>query len=61
MAKKVKREDEKQEQLKLGPLIVRIELAVEAKNPNHAYFRSTNTGKGFKGMFMKKDYKDYKN
>lgn len=32
----------------------------EAKNPNNAYFRSANTGKGFKGMFMKADYKAYK-
>ena len=43
-----------------GRLIARVELPVEAKNPNNAYFRSANTGKGFKGMFMKKDYKDYK-
>ena len=33
----------------------------EAKNPNNAYFRSANIGKGFKGMFMKADYKAYKN
>jgi Holliday junction resolvase RusA-like endonuclease len=42
-------------------LICRIEYQEEAKNPNNAYFRSANTGKGFKGMFMKADYKAYKN
>jgi Holliday junction resolvase RusA-like endonuclease len=60
MAKKTKREDEEGQQLKLGDLILRIDLDVEAKNPNNAYFRSANTGKGFKGMFMKKEYKEYK-
>jgi len=41
-------------------LICKIEYSEEAKNPNNAYFRSANTGKGFKGMFMKADYKSYK-
>lgn len=41
-------------------LICKIEYKEEAKNPNNAYFRSANTGKGFKGMFMKADYKAYK-
>lgn len=41
-------------------LIATIQLNEEAKNPNNAYFRSINTGKGFKGMYMKKDYKEYK-
>lgn len=41
-------------------LLARIEHNEEAKNPNNAYFRSANTGKGFKGMFMKADYKAYK-
>jgi Holliday junction resolvase RusA-like endonuclease len=41
-------------------LIAKIALNEEAKNPNNAYFRSANTGKGFKGMFMKADYKAYK-
>jgi Holliday junction resolvase RusA-like endonuclease len=41
-------------------LIARLEFPYEAKNPNNAYARSNNTGKGFKGMFMKKEYKDYK-
>lgn len=41
-------------------LIASIAINEEAKNPNNAYFRSANTGKGFKGMFMKADYKAYK-
>ena len=41
-------------------LLATIRLDEEAKNPNNAYFRSANTGKGFKGMFMKKEYKEYK-
>lgn len=41
-------------------LLAKIVYNVEAKNPNNAYFRSANTGKGFKGMFMKADYKAYK-
>ena len=41
-------------------LIARIVYNKEAKNPNNAYYRSANTGKGFRGMFMKPDYKAYK-
>ena len=41
-------------------LIATVTLSEEAKNPNNAYLRSNNTGKGFKGMFMKADYKKYK-
>lgn len=41
-------------------LLAKISLNEEAKNPNNAYYRSANTGKGFKGMFMKADYKAYK-
>ena len=40
--------------------VVRLQMNEEAKNPNNAYCRSNNTGKGFKGMFMKADYKQYK-
>jgi Holliday junction resolvase RusA-like endonuclease len=45
---------------KIKGLIAKIVINEEAKNPNNAYFRSANTGKGFKGMFMKKEYKEYK-
>ena len=45
---------------KADKLIMEIVFPYEAKNPNNAYCRSANTGKGFKGMFMKKEYKDYK-
>ena len=41
-------------------LIAELIFPYEAKNPNNAYARSGNVGKGFKGMFMKKEYKDYK-
>lgn len=41
-------------------LIARVIYPHEAKNPNNAYYRSANTGKGFRGMFMKPDYKAYK-
>ena len=37
-----------------------LNLNVEAKNPNNAYFRSKNTGKGFKGLFLKPEYAEYK-
>ncbi|MDD3412603.1 MAG: RusA family crossover junction endodeoxyribonuclease [Lachnospiraceae bacterium] len=51
MAKKNEREER---------LIAELVFPYEAKNPNNAYARSGNVGKGFKGMFMKKEYKDYK-
>ena len=41
-------------------LICSLYMDAEAKNPNNAYLRSGNAGKGFKGMFMKADYKKYK-
>ena len=59
MAKRKKTEDTELETKSIF-LIARIEYKEEAKNPNNAYFRSANTGKGFKGMFMKADYKSYK-
>ena len=56
-----KRKEQKEVTSKLEQfLICKIEYQEEAKNPNNAYFRSANTGKGFKGMFMKADYKAYK-
>jgi hypothetical protein len=57
MAKKDKAAKEQRGELFL---ITRIEYKEEAKNPNNAYHRSGNVGRGFKGMFMKADYKAYK-
>lgn len=40
--------------------LINIFIPFEPKNPNNAYHISGNAGKGFKGMFMKADYKNYK-
>lgn len=61
MAKRKKKEIIIEDGIEYEPyLIAKIILDEEAKNPNNAYCRSANTGKGFKGMFMKAEYKAYK-
>lgn len=58
MAKRIKTETKNQSEEWF--LICELNFKEESKNPNNAYYRTSNVGKGFRGMFMRPEYKAYK-
>jgi Holliday junction resolvase RusA-like endonuclease len=62
MAKKAKapKQDLEIKEGYIPVLYFRIEYREKAKTVNNAYYRSKHTGAGYKGMFMKTEYKTYK-